>query len=326
LAEIQKNYVTYTKYDTKVFALSTDSPKQSEHIIKKLNLSSTLLCDEDRKVVDLFNLRNPFEHDGIAYPATFIINPKGKICYRSLDGTANRVDLTDELSFLEQLHEDAGHIMQTRPKKSWIIPSPKDNWRISMNMISAGNFADWKNFLLMPANYLRILGSKIKNMRFSCRTVELEFLDSAPVKLVNEVEINASPERVFEVLEAGESWPKWFKDIVSVEWTSPEPFGVGSTRTVTLKTMTACEKFIAWDIGKRFTFYFTATSQPIAHAFCEDYRLEASGKGKTKFIHTVAYEPRLLLKMAGPIGKRNLKNMFQNGAQSLATFMEEVNS
>jgi hypothetical protein len=163
LAEVQKNYDTYTKFDTRVFALSTDSAKQSARVVKKLNLSATLLCDEDRKVVDLFSLRNPLEHDGSAYPATFIINPKGKICYRSLDGTAKRVDLTDEFYFLEQLHKDTGQTMQTSPKKAWIIPSLKDNWRISMNMISAGNVADWKNFFLMPVNYLKIFGSKIKS-------------------------------------------------------------------------------------------------------------------------------------------------------------------
>ncbi len=97
-------------------------------------------------------------------------------------------------------------------------------------------------------------------MQFSCSTVDLKFLDSAPIKFVNEVEINASPERVFDVFEDGKSWPKWFKEVVKVEWTSPKPFGVGTTRTVTLKTMTVHEKFIAWDTGKRFTFYFTATS------------------------------------------------------------------
>lgn len=163
MAEIQKYYDAFTQFNTRVFALSTDSPKQSERIIKTMNLSATLLCDEDRKVIDLYNLRNPFEHDGIAYPATFIINPKGKICYRSIDGTANRVDLADELSFLEQLHKDIGHTMQAGPKKSWVIPSPKDNWRISMNMISAGNFADWKNLFLLPVNYFRIIANKIKN-------------------------------------------------------------------------------------------------------------------------------------------------------------------
>jgi hypothetical protein len=41
---------------------------------------------------------------------------------------------------------------------------------------------------------------------------------------------------------------------------------------------------------------------------------------------TVAYEPRFLIKMAGPIGKRIFGNMFQNGARSLATYMEEIDS
>jgi hypothetical protein len=162
LAEIQKNHDAYTELNTQVFALSTDSPEQSKNLIKKMNFPFTLLCDEDKKVIDLFNLRNTFEHEGIAYPGTFIINPEGKICYRSLDGTFNRVDLKDELTFLEQLHKDCGHTMEKGPKKSWILPSPKDNWRMAMNMLSQGNFADWKHFLLLPISYLKIMGSKIK--------------------------------------------------------------------------------------------------------------------------------------------------------------------
>ena len=113
-------------------------------------------------MIDVFNLRNPLEHDGIAHPATFIFNQKGKICYRSLDGTAKRVDLTDELSFLEQLHKDTSHTLQAGPKKAWIIPSPKDNWRITMNMIATGDVADWKNLLLLPVHYLIIMASKFK--------------------------------------------------------------------------------------------------------------------------------------------------------------------
>ena len=163
MAEIQKHHDTYAKFNTKVFALSTDSPQQSARVVEKLNLSATLLCDEEKKVVDLFDLRNPLEHDGIARPATFIINPAGNIGYRSLDGTAKRVDLTDELTFLEQFHKDSGHTLQAKPNRTWVIPSPKDNWRISMNMITAGNFSDWKNLLLLPVNYLKIFGAKIKN-------------------------------------------------------------------------------------------------------------------------------------------------------------------
>ena len=145
-----------------MFALSTDSPGQSENLAGKLKLSFTLLCDVSKKVIDLYNLRNPLEHDGIARPATFIINPAGIIGYRSLDGTAKRVDLAGELAFLEQLHKDSGHPLQANPKKVWVIPSLKDSWRISMNMIFAGNFSDWKNLLFLPVNYLKILGSKLK--------------------------------------------------------------------------------------------------------------------------------------------------------------------
>jgi hypothetical protein len=128
---------------------------------------------------------------------------------------------------------------------------------------------------------------------------------------------------VFKVFEDGESWPKWFKDIIKVEWTSPKPFGVGTTRTVTLKTMTVYEQFISWDPGKRFTFYLTAASVPFLHALCEDYRLEPLGNGKTKFTYIVAYEPRLLLKLAGPIGRWIFGNMFHNAVLSLAAFMEK---
>jgi alkyl hydroperoxide reductase subunit AhpC len=154
---------TYEKLNARVVALSIDSPQQSENLIEKSNLTLTLLCDEDRTVVDLYKLRNPFEHDGIAYPATFIINPEGIICYRSIDGTSSRVDLKDELSFLELLQKAPSLKMQTRPKKSWIIPYPGDIWRISRNMMAKGSFADWKNFLSAPINYIKMGASKLRN-------------------------------------------------------------------------------------------------------------------------------------------------------------------
>ncbi len=64
-----------------------------------------------------------------------------------------------------------------------------------------------------------------------------ESLDSAPVRFVNEVTINATPERVFEVLEDFDAWPEWFNDIVKVEWTSPRPFGVGTIRNADLQNL-----------------------------------------------------------------------------------------
>ncbi|MBU0994995.1 MAG: peroxiredoxin family protein [Proteobacteria bacterium] len=162
MAELKKNHASYGKFNTRVFALSVDPLKQSQNLVKKMDLPFPLLCDEDKHVIDLFHLRNPFEHGGIAYPATFIINPERKICYRSLDGTASRVDLSDELLFLEKIHNDAGYQMDIAPKKSWIIPSLKDGWRMSLNLIFNGNFADWKHFLLFPVEMFRMMVNKFR--------------------------------------------------------------------------------------------------------------------------------------------------------------------
>jgi len=170
---------------------------------------------------------------------------------------------------------------------------------------------------------LIIIKRRLKRLRFPCREVGHDFLESAPLRFVNEVTINATPARVFEALEDPQAWPKWFNDIVKVEWTSPKPFSVGTTRTVRLKAMTVFEKFSVWETGKRFTFYFTETSLPFAHAFCEDYRLEDSGSGTTRLIYTVALEPRLLIRLGGPVSRLIMGRMFRNGARSLSAYMEK---
>ena len=145
-----------------VVALSTDSLNQSEGVIEDLNLSITLLCDEEKKVVDLFNLRNPFEHDGIAYPAIFVITPQGRICYRSLDRTASRVRLTEVLTFLDELKADQAAEEQGGARKAFIFPSPSVMWQITQNILFRGTGADWKHyfrftFVYTPQNlYKRI--------------------------------------------------------------------------------------------------------------------------------------------------------------------------
>lgn len=159
-------------------------------------------------------------------------------------------------------------------------------------------------------------------MRFSCRPVDLARLDSVAYRIENNVIVNASPERVFEVFEDGNSWPEWVDAIDNVEWTSPKPFGVGTTRTVTLKGVKAYEKFIAWDPGKRFTFYFSETSLPFMRSFCEDYQLEPLDTGKTLITHVVAFEPHFMLKVLGRVLKRIMGNMFKEALMSLRTFVE----
>ena len=159
-------------------------------------------------------------------------------------------------------------------------------------------------------------------MRFACRPVGLDFLEAAQLKFVKEVEINASPGEVFNVLADADAWPRFLKDVIRTEWTSPEPHGVDSTRTIVLKGMTARERFIAWEPGKRFTFCIVEVTTPLARALCEDYRLEPTVGGKTRLTYVLACNPTLLLKLMGPVGRRQLAGLCSRVAHGLADFMK----
>lgn len=67
------------------------------------------------------------------------------------------------------------------------------------------------------------------------------------------------------------AWTEWLP-ITKVTWTSPEPFGVGTTRTVEIGNEIVEETFFAWEEGRRMAFRFEASTLPVSAAV-EDYRL-----------------------------------------------------
>jgi len=123
---------------------------------------------------------------------------------------------------------------------------------------------------------------KEKSMKFACRPVRLDFVESAPLRFVNELEINASSEDVFKVLADADASPGFLADVIKAEWTSPEPHGVGSTRMLVLKSMTARENFIAWEPGKRFTFYISETTTPPGDRVVERFNAAMSNNDDKK--------------------------------------------
>ncbi|MDC0661383.1 SRPBCC family protein [Marinobacter sp. SS21] len=133
----------------------------------------------------------------------------------------------------------------------------------------------------------------------------------------------ATPEQVFAVFKDEHSWPQWFGVIDKVTWTSPKPFGVGTTRTVRLGPLKVDEYFFEWEENKRFSFYFTGTNLPFVKTLVEDYHLEALGPAITRFTYTVAYEPALPLKLSGPVGKAILGRSFKKGCQALVKYMKQ---
>lgn len=94
------------------------------------------------------------------------------------------------------------------------------------------------------------------------------------------------------MLEDGAAWPLWIKAIKKVEWTSPKPFQVGTTRTVFMKTGDIFEEvFIAWEPNRRMAFHFTRASIAHLNVFAEDYVLTPTATGCT-VQWTFAVEPK----------------------------------
>jgi alkyl hydroperoxide reductase subunit AhpC len=139
--------------NTRVWALSVDTPDKSAGFRKAMDFPFELLCDVDKKVIRLYHLLNPFEHNGIAYPAVFVLNPKGKIGYRSLDDTAGRVQFGEVLKFLEKLRGNPDYEEIGTAKKAFIIPKPAELWQIMQNMLFRGSGADWKHYFMFTCVY-----------------------------------------------------------------------------------------------------------------------------------------------------------------------------
>ncbi|ODQ95628.1 SRPBCC family protein [Mycolicibacterium holsaticum] len=108
----------------------------------------------------------------------------------------------------------------------------------------------------------------------ACERVGLDFIDDAPFRFVSTVDLAITPEQLFEVLADAESWPQWATAITQVTWTSPEPRGVGTTRTVRMRGgIVGDEEFLAWQPYSHMAFRFNEASSGSIAAFAEDYRV-----------------------------------------------------
>lgn len=113
-----------------------------------------------------------------------------------------------------------------------------------------------------------------------CERVGLEFIDNAPLRCSNSVDLAITPAQLFEVLADAESWPHWASVITKVTWTTPEPRGVGSTRVVDMRGgIVGDEEFLAWEPNTRMAFRFNSSSTGALAAFAEDYRIAETAEG-----------------------------------------------
>ncbi len=121
----------------------------------------------------------------------------------------------------------------------------------------------------------------------SLRPVDADYATSGPNQKTLSQSIAAPAEALFRCLEDGPAWKEWLG--IDVEWTSPPPYGVGATRSVTTNGQTIDEYFLVWERGRRMNFRFDQTTLPMA-AFAEDYRIVSSGATTCVLEWSYAYE------------------------------------
>jgi hypothetical protein len=111
---------------------------------------------------------------------------------------------------------------------------------------------------------------------FPCGRIDVRFTETAPYRFPNSVDLGITPEQLFEVLADAEAWPQWASVITNVTWTSPEPRGVGTTRTVDMRGgIVGDEEHLVWEPFIRIAFRFNECSTKAVAAFAEDYRIES---------------------------------------------------
>lgn len=121
----------------------------------------------------------------------------------------------------------------------------------------------------------------------------LSAIETLPYQFCLKQVIHADADIIFQCLKEASTWSKWAFPIKSVIWTSPPPFGVGTTRKVNLIAgLEAEEIFIAWEEGRRMAFTFTDSNQNLVDIFIEDYQLIALNDNITELTWSVYMKPK----------------------------------
>jgi len=151
---------------------------------------------------------------------------------------------------------------------------------------------------------------------FKCRPVDEAFFESAPLRLRAGFEIAWPAEKVWEELCA-DTTLHWCRILQDVRWTSPRPFGVGTTREV--KALRGAnmlrERYFRWEEGRRHSFYVVESTGPLFRALAEDYLVEPRGAGACRFTWTIAAEQTALGRASTPVNRALLKTLFTDTAR-----------
>lgn len=146
------------------------------------------------------------------------------------------------------------------------------------------------------------------------RSVELDFADTAPLRLSFVADVGAPVEAVYAALaEDAEGWPSWFTAVTEVR-----PAGGGAGRHVRLRGGGFFEETVmATRPGERYTYRIDRTNAPGVRALMEDWNLLPSPAGGTRVRWTMAVDGSPLVRAAMLLGKPGVRASFRDAMRNL---------
>lgn len=124
---------------------------------------------------------------------------------------------------------------------------------------------------------------------------------------------------VFDIARpAAEVWAELVSDAplawcreLSLDWTSPRPFGVGTTRQAkVLGALKVQERFFVWEEGRRQAFEVTSANVPVFRRLAEDFVVEPDGADRCTLTWSVGLEPTTLGRAGGPVNALLFRRLF----------------
>jgi hypothetical protein len=148
---------------------------------------------------------------------------------------------------------------------------------------------------------------------FPAQPVEEAFLDTAPLRLTEAFDIPRTAAEVWGDLIVDDPL-SWCKLLRGISWTSPRPFGVGTTRTARTigNASVITERYFRWEEGRRQSFYAVESSVPLFRRLAEDYLVEPTSETACRFTWTIAIEPRPAVRPANPANRLLLSTLFSD--------------
>ncbi len=136
----------------------------------------------------------------------------------------------------------------------------------------------------------------------SLTPVDESFFETAPQRFAHTWEIAQPADVVWSQLTGDQ--PLFWINGMKINWTSPAPFGVGTTRTVHVLGLIAVqERYFLWEEGHRKAFCGTAMNLPLFDKLAEDYLVEPRGEDACAFTWKIAIKPSLIGKPGAPVNK-----------------------